>query len=381
MTLSHAGPATATIAAAVVLLAALHGAAASATKRPTHIDSHQSQLEESLRAMVLVHSSREPAEMAGNWVRSQGDDQRLSEEHLACLAEERQGNCHDARANEKHPDATSRAKAASMHGILNSPEILEGWDPWVWQSRLRPYRAFGGGHHAERRLLNATHLVLIGDSLTRQWHRAMLCELEHKLNFTRLEAARKVTYVETLDREPHTRALAEALTPHSYVVYNIGHHVDPAKEKHNKNFSMEYWAEKYSRRLSKYTEKILRVAEEVGLPRDRIFFRTTNVRHFHSGAGDWYTDKSKVGGVKPDMKAKWTDYGGNHPSQPMQNLLALTVISRNTGVRVLDVAPPMLARADASFDGSHMCLPGPHTMWSKMLYAQIAADDSRSSHG
>ena len=41
---------------------------------------------------------------------------------------------------------------------------------------------------------------------------------------------------------------------------------------------------------------------------------------------------------------------------------------------ILDTSPMMLSRADATFDGTHFCLPGPMDFWSRMLYYQMERD-------
>ena len=71
------------------------------------------------------------------------------------------------------------------------------------------------------------------------------------------------------------------------------------------------------------------------------------MRHFLKGFGDWDTNSFKTGSVEPGMQQKWSTYGGSRPEQPMQNIIAL-------GSFLI-----MLARGDATFDGSHFCLPGP----------------------
>ena len=109
------------------------------------------------------------------------------------------------------------------------------------------------------------------------------------------------------------------------------------------------------------------------IPDDHVLFQTTTVRHFLRNEGDWNTNSSKAGGSKPNIQAVWINYGGNLPEQPTQNLLAFDTILRDTrrGFKILDTSPMMLARGDASFDGSHICIPGPMTYWSRMLYYQI----------
>jgi hypothetical protein len=142
------------------------------------------------------------------------------------------------------------------------------------------------------------------------------------------------------------------------------------------------------------------------IPSHHIFFRTTSVRHFLVGKGDWDTAQTtgfQAGGIAPNMTATWSMYGGKDPIQPTQNLLALDVLfpPRNESTikhhhdnddnndtfnhhhhnhplgGVLDTSPMTLARADASFDGLHFCLPGPMDYWSQMLYYRMHSNYMR----
>ena len=76
------------------------------------------------------------------------------------------------------------------------------------------------------------------------------------------------------------------------------------------------------------------------------------------------------------MSAEWALYGGNSPVQPEQNLMALDILGN---MSIMDVSPMMLARADATFDGVHFCLPGPIDSWSHMLYYRIHLEHENSS--
>ncbi len=71
------------------------------------------------------------------------------------------------------------------------------------------------------------------------------------------------------------------------------------------------------------------------------------------------------------MKANWSDYGGNCPDQPVQNLMGIDMVSKHSKYQILDTSPLMLSRGDASSEGSHICVPGPIEFWSGMLYYRI----------
>ena len=71
--------------------------------------------------------------------------------------------------------------------IMDSPGILNASDPWVWESDLEPYKVLPADDRDEyisrvRKIFGGKHpptIFFVGDSLTRQWHRAVSCELEH----------------------------------------------------------------------------------------------------------------------------------------------------------------------------------------------------------
>ena len=69
------------------------------------------------------------------------------------------------------------------------------------------------------------------------------------------------------------------------------------------------------------------------------------------------------------------------PEQPDQNLIAFSTLLKSSNHRsfqILDTSPLMLARGDATFDGTHFCLPGPMDVWSRMLYARLEAPQLQS---
>ena len=309
-----------------------------------------------------VHYSSFPAKEAGEWVYKPGIQAiHPSQDHLICLDQERQGNCHDQNAWKKSDDIAKKSRHNSMtsNAIANSPGILSANDPWVWQSQLPQYRVLSNEDPAKYKqqvqeaLRNST-IYLVGDSLTRQWSQAMRCEFIHVLGMSSEEANERVKFV--------SQPIEIHATERDYVVFNLGHHVG---YKLGSN-----WTESY-RALLKSTL----TSPFGGIPDSNIFFRTTTVRHFLKGAGDWDTNSSKSGSVEPQMDAKWSMYGGSRPEQPTQNRIAFEVfLHRNNSIRkfqILDTSPMMLARGDSSFDGSHFCLPGPMEYWSRMLYYRL----------
>jgi len=316
-----------------------------------------------------------PVKQAGEWVYKLGIQAiHPSRDHLICLDQERQGNCHDEDSWKKSNDTAKQTRHTSMKGnkIKNSPGILSANDPWVWQSQLPQYCALSNEDPVKyvalvRKALHNRTIYLVGDSLTRQWSQAMRCELIHVLGVSSKEADERVQYVKvhtSLSKNVRPSTF-DKTTKRDYVVFNLGHHVG---WKLGSN-----WTEPY--------REILKEALTFPfgrIPDSNIFFRTTTVRHFHSGAGDWDTESSESGSMEPKMHGKWSFYGGNKPEQPTQNLIAFEVFldplqhkNSTRRVQILDTSPMMLARGDATFDGSHFCLPGPMEYWSRMLYHRL----------
>jgi len=321
-----------------------------------------------------VHESAFPACIAGSWIHHPSSRMVLSEEHLRCLDQERQGNCHDPDAW-KHTNDTakhSRHKSMLKEAVLNSPGILNASDPWVWTSDLEQYKALPMDNRGEyisrvRKLFGGEPVTIffVGDSLTRQWSHAMKCELEHVVGIPPDRVGRAIRMLsmhtgwsDDLLKKRYQDPFRNA-TKRDYVVFNFGHHVGKKLGKD--------WPSEYARRLN----EAFRV--DFGrIPDHHVFFRTTTVRHFLANQGDWNTENSKAGGIHLNPEAQWSWYGGNSPELPMQNLLAFDAfLAPGRHFRILDTSPMMLSRADASFDGSHFCLPGPMDFWSRMLYYQM----------
>ena len=150
-----------------------------------------------------VHDATFPAEKAGKWVYSQSGSVRPSKDHLLCLDQERQENCHDEDAWKKSNDTAklSRRNAMKEKAVQNSPGILSADDPWIWESKHLQYRALA---FDDRNLyikqvgkaLRDRVIYLVGDSLTRQWAQVMRCELIHVLGMSPEDAMRKINYVQ-----------------------------------------------------------------------------------------------------------------------------------------------------------------------------------------
>lgn len=213
-------------------------------------------------------------------------------------------------------------------------------------------------------------IYLIGDSVTRQWMQEMLCEYTHILGLSEAEEAIRFRWYSgdgpDLPEEPPLNQLSvgkflENATSRDYLIFSLGRHHDPSK------LGMQYsWKTKYIAAMNQFLSLSF-----APIPSNHVFFRTSSVRPFLAGQGDWDNYTSKSGGLQPNMNAVWSDYGGNYPAQPKQNLIGINMVGSQSDYEILDISPLMLSRADATSDGSHFCLPGPLEFWSRMLYYRI----------
>ncbi|KAL7529940.1 hypothetical protein ACHAWF_003172 [Thalassiosira exigua] len=335
-----------------------------------------------------VHLSDFPACAAGSWTMRPDLAVIPSAEHLQCLDEELEGNCHDLEASKNANDVTkqklNRYNSMVSNKLQNSPGIMNSSDPWVWQSDLEEYRTvpFYKTNQDEykeriRKLFENRTMYFIGDSLTRQWQHSIKCELVHVLGIPIERADDMVVYIWMAKRgiekgilRKHGSPFTTTATERDYVVFNFGHHMGP---KLGPNWRSSY---------RKFLEDAAKISFG-NIPRSHVFFRTTSVRHFIRGKGDWNTDSFQAGAAEPTMQAAWRDFGGNAPELPEQNLIAFETFlgggdTKHSGFRILDTSPMTLARADATFEGVHFCLPGPMDFWSRMLYYQILGDERRT---
>lgn len=311
-----------------------------------------------------VHKSEFPAKAAGEWINRPYQNKQPSYEHLQCLKQEVQGNCYE-------PDKYPKGLRDKHIVRANSPGILSAADQLVWESDISEYKVISENSidaYKERinKLLNNRRIYFIGDSITRQWYKTMFCELVHVLGMSVAQVQYKLVYMEIpeLDSDlrgfPFTQASEtfRQASKYDFVVFNIGHH-------YGANFGKN-WPQKYEQAL----ERLLTI--NFGpIPDEHIFFRTTSIKHFLSGLGDYHTETFKVGKTEPNMNAKWETYG--EQELPHQNLIAFDIImnQKHRGIQILDTSPMTLARSDASYDGVHLCTPGPMEYWSRMFYYQI----------
>jgi hypothetical protein len=323
------------------------------------VDSIDQILDEDRRKhfehLVSVHLSDYPTRTAGRWVEKPPSlAKRASPKLLKCLAKERHGNCY-SNNNANRKNDTYR---------YNSPGIKKGYNPYMWESDDEAYAVLPLVNGTSELLLarKRRKIFIIGDSISRQWANSLSCELEHAYGY-------KMQVPFIFERYfPRDKRLSDFLgsaKSRDYIVFNFGHHIDPGKGPDMKDI----WREKYTAVMK---DALHVLTTKYGhIPPDQIFFRTTAVRHFKAGMGDWNTNTSQRGGLEADMDAKWEQYGGNNQAQPIQNLLGLSMVGTLSNFSVLDVSPITLGRADSTFDGSHFCLPGPMEEWTRMLLHRI----------
>merc|ERR1712071_182937 len=123
---------------------------------------------------------------AGEWVYREDLATRPSEEHLQCLQVELQGNCYAPMKHNGPPSKMElrRQELVEKGMIENSPGILDAKDPWVWESNLTEYKIVFESdpnkyRERVRKIMSDRTIHLIGDSLTRQWYRQIMCEFIH----------------------------------------------------------------------------------------------------------------------------------------------------------------------------------------------------------
>jgi hypothetical protein len=332
--------------------------------------------------LASVHLSDTPSRAAGRWVKQPPSlATRASPELLQCLAEEKQGNCYtDDDKNETEDSLkykASRIRLVVKDSLNNSAGILKGYDPYVWESHDEAYAVFppGNGTSELRQALKGRRIIIVGDSLSRQWAQSLKCELKHVYGYDTVD----VQYCKAHDmREFAGGKLKECLrrakraTLRDYVVFNFGHHQDPGKPKIGPRWRQAYKA------------LMLRVLPDLKtwlghLPPSHVIFRTTSVRHFLAGKGDWNSTLAQAGGLEASMDAKWDHYGGQYISQPIQNLLGISMVGANSNFSIMDVSPLTLARADSTFDGTHFCMPGPIEEWTRMLFYRIVQSEKETT--
>jgi hypothetical protein len=315
--------------------------------------------------LACIHNASFPSLVAGRWVYQpkktihESTKSFYSAQHLQCLDTERQGNCYHS----------SGMRAIRMNtdpgAIQNSDGVLNASDPWIWVSEDPAYKVIEDNIGLIRSVVVNRTLYIVGDSLSRQWMQEMRCEYAHLLGL-RKEAIRFFWYTGRGSEEPPLTQLSvwdflEKATYRDYLIFSFGRHHHPSKP------GMQYsWKTRYIRAMN-----IFLSLSFAPIPSNHVFFRTSSVRPFLAGQGDWDTNTSKSGGLHPNMKAVWSDYGGNYPAQPKQNLIGISMVGSQSDYGILDISPLMLSRADATSDGSHFCLPGPIEIWSRMLYYRI----------
>lgn len=317
--------------------------------------------------LLCVHLSPKPSIAAGAWVWNESKTAKPSKAHLQCLGQERQGICHGIPNAALNP---ARIVNIRKGMVLNSASISNADDRWEWHGASHPYEASGFDSNVLKRILVGRRIFLIGDSLTRQRATAMQCEFRHLLGFSKAASLLMVNFCTAPKGEiKNIRRCLERASKSSFVVVNVGHHIEPGNLEFRGRPTF-IWQKKYEETLASISKALMLLIEQQRLKPRQIFFRTTSVRHFQKGIGDWYTNFSNSGSVRPIQEAGWENFGGLQPAQPLQNILMIQHWAQ-TPFGILDTAPMTLSRADATYDGSHFCLPGPQGWWSKMFYKRI----------
>jgi len=335
-------------------------------------------------AALSFHAAATPVSRIGSWVL--GDPARdwlttnISEAHLACLNTERQGNCYNDTANLMAHDSARRSRYEVMKrnhsAIYNDMGILQGRNIWAWRVAedmdALEREMYSPVAWLQTELVGAVaafvrsghKFFIIGDSLSRQFARTMQCSLEFKLGVTKQAVVWIGLHYLTNQSDLVIRLLTRNnVTSKDVVVVNIGHHIDPGNSEYLRAGVPPHW----ETTTQVAWRAIFHAFAWANLDPRRVFVRTTVPRFVRrDGGGDWDGGRVICGAKSPEPNARWSAFGGQYLSQPKQNEIHLNELNR-TPWQLLDVAPLTLARADATFDCLHMCLPGVMDTWVSLL--------------
>jgi len=88
-----------------------------------------------MNILKYAHQSPFPSIAAGQWVYHPEQAKHPSTQHLQCLNQERQGNCHNMATKHARPKQ-GLINATHKGHIENSPGMFQAMDPYVWESNL-----------------------------------------------------------------------------------------------------------------------------------------------------------------------------------------------------------------------------------------------------
>jgi hypothetical protein len=319
------------------------------------------QVEEAKR----VHLSPAPSLAAGRWIPAPPEGDlflSFSDEHTKCVHE------HESQGGSDRGDCDAFDKNG----------------PVVWESSLAMYRPCNGTKEQVKNLMHNrkfSRILVIGDSLTRQWGASLQCFFKVDLKI------KNSVYVQALyvwkecfgkpqscfDNVMH-RTLNQGMfrRGRTLVIVNIGHHIAAHFADFHDNATGVVdgtWIDDYRKAMTALIKWLQEVADTEELQK-YVFFRTTSPRFFHGG--DWdTTPKGTCGGkAAPDEHVAWSDISQTYPTQPQQNLAMLDLL-QNTSFQVLDTAPLMISREDGTYDCTHFCMPGPNAIWTSLLMQRL----------
>ncbi|KAH8068436.1 hypothetical protein JL720_12208 [Aureococcus anophagefferens] len=220
---------------------------------------------------VKVHRRTAPAKALGSWSRADPTRDWLTtghtSEHKACLNRERQGNCYENGGQGRaQGDASSRYAFIHRAGsdLRNSPGALAGRVDYAWRVNTGSaatehlYREWSDPRAALVRgssvLGTDGRVVVLGDSLSRQFAKTLECTLEYKLNMTH----------RVVHRDWGTGGKIGFLPrPSDVLVLNFGHWLDHGEGDPTHATQKSRWALAFED------------LEEKKVAVDRVFVRTT----------------------------------------------------------------------------------------------------------
>ena len=246
-----------------------------------------------------IHKRVSPSEAIGQWLRADPFNDWLTtghtSEHIACLDRERQGNCHENDGK----GSGSRRSFIDRRGsnLKNSPGIMEAREDYAWRvntSSATTVRMYGGWSGPRSALIKWLELILgsdgrvvvLGDSLSRQFSETLKCTFQYKLNMTG-----RVLYIAW----NYGGKIRYVPKPSDVLVLNFGHHLDHGEGDKLHVIQKKQWAIAFNDLEDKKVEP------------NRVFVRTTQIRFIlKDSPGEWDTSKGMwCGGAAPNASSSF----------------------------------------------------------------------------